>query len=247
MAAGFSTEIFKTYTSPVAKLGTPMEDPHGGRFRFAQNGAVALAAARLVQATVPVAAHVGMAVQAAQPAGSYTIAVTMGATAVVANEYADGYVYINDAGADVTTEGYMYRVKSHPAAAASGVLTLTLYEDTPVKIALTTNGKATLVHNRHYGTLIHPSPPTAPVVGVTRCAVPANAYYWAQTKGLCPVLTEGVIVASRSVQPSSTTDGAVAAILWTEGTPNVEIVRPVGYVEVVNATTEESLIFLTID
>lgn len=248
MPAGFSTEVYKTYTAPVAKLGTFMDFPDGSRFRFLQNGAVALAAARLIQqGAPPVVAHTNIPVAAAQPAGSYTITATMGATAVVANEYADGYVYVNDAGADITTEGYMYRIKSHPAASASGVITLTLYEDSPVKIALTTNSEVSLFHSAGLGTIIHPSPPTALLAGVTRCAVAANAYYWGQTRGPCPILTDGVLVQGRSCMPSSAVDGAVSPLAFTEGVPNVEILAEMGRVWGVNATTEYSLIFLTLE
>ena len=242
MPAGFSTEIYKSYTTAVSKLGTLMDAPDGGRFRFALNGSVALAAGRVVQAMVPIAAHLSCAVQAAAPAGAYTVSLTLGAAAVVANEYADGYLNINDGGADVTTEGYLYRIKSHPAAGSGGVLVVTLYEDCPVRIALTTNSKGSLYHNPFYGTIIHPSPPTSRVVGVTRCAVPANNYYWAQTKGPASVLTEGALLLGDQVVASATLDGAVAPSAAAE-TDGPHLGQPMQ----VNLTTEESLVYLTIE
>jgi hypothetical protein len=243
----YTEEVYKTYTTAKHRLGTQIDLPDGRRFRFAQNGAAALAAARLVQSVVPVANHLNIPVQAAAAAGATQISVTLGATAVAANAYRDGYVYVNDAGADTTTEGYMYRIKSHPAASGAATLTLTLYEDSPVKVALTTNSEVTLIRNKFSGVIIHPSPPTSLVVGATPVAVDANAYFWCQTRGLCPVLTDGTLVQARSAMPSASVDGAVSPLTFTEGTPNVEIAYVVGRVAAVNATTEESLIYLELE
>lgn len=252
-ASGFNAEIYKTYGTVAgvgvagAKLGTFLDFPDGRRFRLALNGGSNVAAGRLVQSVVPSSNHVNVACSVAAAAGSYVVTPTLGATAVVADEYKDGYLYVNDAGADTTTEGYLYRIKSHPAAAASATCAFTLYEDSPLKIALTTNSEVSLVHNEFRAVIIHPSPPTADVVGVTTCAVLANEYCWLQTRGPAAVLTEGTIVQARSVVPSSTTDGAVAPLVFTEGTPNTEITAVVGRVISVNATTEESLIRLTLE
>jgi len=251
---GYSAEIYKTYgtSSGVgnagAKLGTPLDFPDGRRFRMALNGAVALTAGMLVQAAAPpVTNHTNIAVQAAADVGTFVVSVTLGATAVIANEYTDGYLYVNDAGADTTTEGYLYRIKSHPAAAASATLAVTLYEDSPLHIALTTNSEVTLYHSNFYKTIVHPSPPTAALAGVAPTAVAANTYYWCQTRGPAAVITEGTLVQARSCQASSTTDGAVTPMTLTEGTPNTEIAAVVGRVLAVNATTEKSLIQLTLE
>jgi hypothetical protein len=242
----FSSEIHKTYTAqPGAPLGAIMEFPDGRRFRLCRNGGVALVAGRMVQSKVPLSTHTNLACAAAN-AGTFKITVTLGAAAVAADDYKDGYIYINDAGADVTTEGYVYRIKSHPAAAASATLEVTLYEDSPIKIALTTNSEATLHYNPYSQVIIHPSPPTAPVVGVAPVAVAIGEYFWVQDRGPCAVITDGTVVIAQEVMPSDGVDGAVEAWGLTEGTPNVAITPPCGVVLHVNATGEESLIDLRI-
>lgn len=242
--ASFSANVKTTHTEARHKLGTLKEFPDGSMFRYALNGAVAQVAGRVVQSVVPTSAHVNIAVQAAAAVGDRTVNVTLGATAVVADEYADGYLYVNDAGADTTTEGYTYRIKSHPANAGSSTLAVTLYDDSPVLIALTTNSEVSLIHNKFAKVIIQPSPPTAQPVGVAPVAVAANAYFWCQTKGPCAVLTDGTIAQGKHVMCSDSVDGAVETWNITEGTPNVEISFPVGQVISVNATTEESLIDL---
>lgn len=228
-------------TDPITKLGTLREFPDGSKFRYTKNGAVALVAGRLVQSVVPTANHLNIAC-AATAAGATSVTVTLGATAVTANEYADGYIFINDAGADTSTEGYTYRIKEHPAADASATLALTLYNDSPVIIALTANSEATLVHNPFRNVIIHPSPPTSMVVGVAPRAIDANEYFWLQTAGPCAVLTSGTLVAGDFCVPGATVDGSVmpSAAVETDG-------PPVGRVMTVNADTEESLIYLTLD
>lgn len=210
------------------------------KFRLAKNGAVALVAGRLLQSSLPIADHANMAVAAAA-VGATTITVTLGATAVVANQYAGGYVYVNDAGADVTTEGYMYRVQSHPAADLSTAVVLTLAADTPIKIALTANSQLTLLANPYSGVLVHASPPTANLVGVAPVAVAANAFFYVQVAGPCAVLQQGTLIIGDLCAPSATVDGAVmpSAALETDG-PSV------GRVMTVNADGEEAAIWLAL-
>lgn len=231
-----------TYASdPGVKLGYSYTAPDGSRYRLALNGAGAQAAGNLVQSVAVTANHLNIACAAAL-AGAYSITVTLGATAVTANEYKDGYVHINDAGADVTTQGYVYRIKSHPAANASATLVLTLYEDSPVKIALTANSEATLTRNPWRAVIIHPSPPTSLVLGVAPCAVGANEWFWVQTRGPCAVLTSGTVVAGDFVVPGATVDGSVmpSAAFETDG-------PLIGRVMTVNADTEHSLVYLALE
>lgn len=252
MAIGYSAEIYKTYGTTAgvgtagAKLGTPLDFPDGRRFRLALNGAVALTAGMVAQSVVPSANHVNIAVQAAADVNTFVVSVTLGATAVVANEYTDGYLYVNDAGADTTTEGYLYRIKSHPAAAASGTLAVTLYEDSPLHIALTTNSEVTLIHNRYRAVIVMPTTPTAEVIGVAPTAVPANAYFWVQTRGPAAVITSGTLVQARSAMAGGAS-GAVTPWILTEATPNTELQKAIGLVISVNATTEKSLIQLLLE
>jgi len=212
----------------------------GREFRLAKNGAVALVAGRLLQEALPVADFNNLAVAAAA-LGAVQVTVTLGNTALLANQMAGGVLYVNDAGAAVTTEGYSYDILSHPAADASAACVITLSPRTPIHIALTTASQVTLMPNRYSGLLIHASPPTAAVVGVAPTAVPIDEYFYVQTKGRAAVITQGTLVIGDSCVPSATVDGAVmpSAAFETDG-------PVVGIVSSVNVDTEESLIFLTL-
>jgi hypothetical protein len=97
------------------------------------------------------------------------------------------------------------------------------------------------------GVLIHSSMPTAWLTGVPPIAVTAAYYFWNQVKGPACVLTEGTLVAGKTVVPSTSVDGAVAPPALTAGTPNTGYDQQIcGTVITVNVTNEYSLINLAI-
>lgn len=222
IARSYSEEIYKTYSSAKHRLGAIIEFPDGRVFRFGQAGAVALAHGKLHQSALPIADHTNVAVSANAAIGALQVSATLGATAAAKDLYKDGFLLVNDA----TGEGYAYRIKGHAAADASGVITVQLYEDSPVKVALVAStSEVTLVHNRFKNCLIHPSPPTAQLAGVAIADIAIGAYGWFQTKGPAPVLVQGTVVIGDLCVPSATVDGAVmpSAALETDG-PVVGIV-----------------------
>lgn len=239
MNVSYTEEIYKTYSTPKHRLGAKLEFPDGRMFRFALAGAVALAPGKLHQMPVPAANHTDIAVAAAAAIGATRVSVTLGATAAAENLYKDGYLLVNDD----TGEGHYYRIKSHLLIGSGGTGWINLYEDSPIKVALV-NGSTTvtLVRNPFAQVIIHPSPPTAKIAGVTLVNVSANAYCWLQTRGPCAVLTNGTLVAGDHAVPSTAVDGSVmpSAAFETDG-PSV------GKVITVNADTEYSLIDLYIE
>lgn len=239
----YTEEIYKTYSEAKHRLGSLIEFPDGRRFRFALNGAVALVPARLVAMPVPAANHLNIAVAAAAAVGAKRVQVTLGATAAAADLYKDGYMYVNDAAG----EGQIFRVKTHLAIASAGTGWIELYEDTPVRVALTTASEVTLIRNPYADVVIQPSPPVSRAVGVTLVDVAAANYCWLQTWGPAPVLVDGTLAINDSVMASDAVDGAVEDWILTEGTPNTEITPILGDCIAVNADTEQALIHLRID
>ena len=69
----------------------------------------------------------GTAATAAVAAGETAISVETGGTDITLNQYADGYLWVND----VAGEGQMLRVKSHPAHdhSADPSVEITCYDD----------------------------------------------------------------------------------------------------------------------
>jgi len=216
-------------------------------FRYTLMGAVAGIAGSLYQSVVPLAGHIDEVVDSAAADGT-TIAFTPNTCCtddLTADELADGYIYINDD----TGEGYVYAIRTHPAITGGASGNITLRD--PVVVTLGANATATVLHNPFRSVIIHPAPPTAPIVGCCIAVVTAARFCWLQTAGPVAVKTEGVIVIGELVGAAdAAVNGAVAPAdeNISDGCPPTgHGERVLGYVMAVNATLEHSLINLQLD
>ena len=173
---------FAESSTKLWEFGTLLH--YGDRvFRYAGIGGVAVTAGKTLQTAAAISTHRDLAVQAAAAAGARTVSVTLGGTnAVTANQYAEGYIHIND----VAGQGQLLRIKSHAAAAHSTTLTLTLHD--AVVTALTTSSKADLIASAYNDLVVAPTTFTGPVVGVTAMDMSENEFGWVQIAGPCSVL-----------------------------------------------------------
>lgn len=234
---------FADHDTAQHELGTRLILPDGREFRYAKAGGSALVGGTVQQSAVPGANFDELAVAAAAAVGSQTVTVTTGATAVTENQFAGGYLNVeDDAG-----EGRLYKIKSHPAAGTTASLVITLEDNQPIQEALTTNSTVGLTSSPFDGVIIQPSPCTAIALGVAVTDVTASQWGWLQTKGPASVLTNGTIVIAQQVMCSDAVDGAVEDLTLTEGAPNTIDDLIVGRVMEVAADTEHSLVWLTID
>lgn len=219
-------------------LGTQFVDGED-IYRYAKVGASTITRGKLQTAPAPKANHHNVAVAAAVALGDKTITVTLGATAAVADEYAEGYICITDA----ALGGYYYKIKTHPAAALSTALTLTLYENVQV-VALTTSAKATLVHNTYNG-IIEGTSQTVRLAGVAQVTATTGQYLWVKTKGVSPLLADQAITVGALMSPSTSVAGSVIEVSATFAT--AEKTMLVGDAFVAGVDTEKRPVRLTIE
>lgn len=218
-----------------AKLGEKIVTADGRVYRYAKAGGTALAAGKLTVAAEVVPNHVNMAVAAAATVGATQVTVTLGATAATANQYAEGFLIINDADG----EGIAYKVASHPAASSGASLVVTL-ED-PIKVALTTSSEASLFKNKYDGLVISATDQADAPVGVSNIAVTANYYFWVQTGGIAAVLADETIAVGSAVVCGSSTAGAV------ETADTDDVIQQVGVAIQAGVDTEYRAVELTLD
>jgi len=231
-------DMFATYTTAKHRLGAIHEWPTGEKFRFCKNGAGALTAGMLVQGALPIADHSECVVSVLAAVGALTISATLnGSTVATKDQYKDGYVWVNKS----TGIGMTYRIKSNTAAGAAGVIVLTLYEHTPVKVAFGAATEVTLLPNKWNGVLKAEASPTAGLSGVVLVAVGASEYHWEQVHGPCGMIGAGSLLIGNIVVPI-TTAGSIgpSAAFETDG-------PLVGRVLAVNISAEISLIDLCIE
>jgi len=218
-----------------AALGTKIITPDGRAYRYIQAGGTALVPGKLQDGPANATNHANIAVVSGA-AGALEIVVTLGATAATANQYAGGVIVINDEDG----QGYTYSIKSHPAAALSTNLTVTLDDDEPVVTALTTSSQATLVANQYKDVIIHAASETGVPVGVAVTAITAEYFGWIQTRGPVSCLHDATPAEiGEGVSASTTTDGCV--------TEQVTPLSEVGVACVQGVSTEYNPVFLVMD
>lgn len=204
--------VQKTSTLQNHQLGFKYEDSRGEVWRYAKVGASTISRGKLQTAPAPKTNHHNVSVAAAVALGDKTITVTLGATAAVADEYAEGFIAFNDA----TLGAHQYRIKTHPAANSSATLTLTLYAPVSV-VALTTSSKANLVHNAWNG-VIEGTSQTVRAAGVAGIGATTGLYVWLKTRGVSTLLADQTIALGSWIVPSTSVSGSVIAISGTYAT-----------------------------
>jgi len=177
-----------------------------------------------------------MAVPAAVVKGSTTVTVTNGTTAVTANMFDEGYLCVSY-GVGI---GQSSRIVSHTTGASGASITYTI-ED-PLKVALDTTSKVTVVRNPYVDVVIQATTPVAQTAGIAQYAIPTGEYGWIQTGGVAACLWDSSVssVDTLSVSSSTTTTGAV-----TVGTGTREVIG--NSVQVVPVSAYVAPVFLTLD
>jgi len=213
---------------------------------YGQMGGTVGVAGSLYQSEAVTANWNSKTVDTARAVGATQISATLGATATVKDEFDEGYVVIeDDAG-----EGLLYHIArawkdedSNAAADGSAVQTVNLISGESVQVALTTATTLSFFKNKLDEVIVHPSPPTAAVVGLAMKAVTASYYCWLQVRGPASVKADGTLVAGKGVRASEDDDGAVAALDYDEsGRDEV----PLGSVIDIGTDTEHAAIDLNI-
>lgn len=239
---GPNNAVLTTHTTQRLPLGTRLITPRG-IYRYCKAGAVALTAGKLMQESVVVSGHGGnVVVAAAAAAGATSVTITNNTTAITANMYKEGVLWVNDADG----EGQICTIKSHPAeATGTGSCVITLIPEDALVTALTTSSEVGLRKHPYDSIIINPTTATGIPVGVTPVAIAASSYGWVQTWGLATVLCNGTLLVGKTVVPGATTAGSVDVCPLNSSDSDGQA-PVVGHVSRVNATTEYSLVFLTI-
>ena len=152
-------------------------------FRYIEAAAVEIGEGLLCSAQAGVTTQdETLAVAATAAAGAKEVSVTLGGTnALEKNEYQDGYIFNNTAAG---TAALMYRVKSHPLAAHSTNVTITLDEPDGLVNAWTAGTDVVgLLASPWKDIVIQPTSVTGWAVGITCNTIPASYYGWVQTTG----------------------------------------------------------------
>lgn len=205
----------------------------GRTFRYALNGATALAVAELCVNSDVDTNVVNKTVAATTAIGATSVLVNVSGT-VVANAYAGGYFTTTDA----TGEGIAYLISGNGGRSGSG--TITIYLQEPLTIGLTVSvSEYTLTVSPFSGVVVSITDQADMPVGVPNIVVTGAYYAWLQTGGICSVLWDEAVTKGQALTTGTGTAGAVEA-LDAAGEPQIGVASQAG------VDTEHQSAFLTI-
>ncbi len=214
-------------------LGALRITEDGRKFRYAKAGE-ALSPGKIGQLAEGVALHIKQACPVAA-AGTKRIGFTVGATAVTADQYKDGYLQIYDG--TTTGLGMQYGIESNTACDASGVTYVTLKE--PLKYALTAADYYSLIPNP-WSSITHNASLAHGFAGVVVRPVTSAYYFWLQTGGVACVLNGGNTALGSAIVTSATEGAAKTMAAYDSGV--------IGYtISFANVDTKYNPVMLTID
>jgi len=182
--------------------------------------------------------HQNIALSAAASVGDTSVEPTVGATAVDANEYDEGWLIFND----VSPEGEFYKVVSHDTS-TGGSEAITVNLERGLKTAATTSSEVELVRNPWNNPAISQLVAERPAgVAVQDWDVSVANYGWLKTRGMASVLVDdsGITVGLKATI-SNQANGAVG--LYSD----VDVEFEVGQMMATGTSTEYNSIYLTID
>jgi len=201
-------------------------------YRYGKMGAGAVTAGKCVTHAASIAHHFDLTPTAGVAAGETAISVETAGTDITLNQYAGGYMYINDAAG----EGQMLRINSNPAHdhSADASIVITAYDD--LATAITTSSRVTLIADPLSALIGQAATTTGATMGVTVVDMAATHYGWFAVSGPATVLTSGTLVVGNHAVPL----GATGAVGPAAG----DVIQVIGTVMIVNVTTDYSLINL---
>jgi len=202
-------------------------------YAYGRLAAVAVTAGKCVTHAASIAHHFDLTPTAGVAAGETAISVETAGTDITLNQYANGYLYVNDAAG----EGQMLRIKSNPAHdhSADPSIVITCYDD--LATAITTSSRITLIPDPRSAQIVQAATTTGATLGVTVVDMAASAYGWFSVSGPATVLTSGTLVVGNHAVPL----GAAGAVGPAAG----DVIQVIGVVMIKNVTTDYSLINLT--
>jgi hypothetical protein len=175
LSPGMEKRVSSTKTNRLGAEGYMFP---GRWFKYALAGEAVTVA--LIQTTVTaIDGHdLDLAVNTAA-AGDTTLNVTPASTAVIANEYADGFIIVNNEG----EEGHQYLVKEHPAAGVGVEVVITLDEPDGLVTAFVAATVVGLTHSDCFDFVVNPTSFTDAPLGVACVDWSDNDFGWLQFRG----------------------------------------------------------------
>jgi hypothetical protein len=229
-----------TGTTQIHPYQTRMVLQDGRVYYYGQTDGAQTAGA-ICQSAVGVGNHdMDLAVNTAS-AGDKSLSVTLGGTAATENQYADGYVYVNDG----TGEGHAYKILQHDAIGSGAEGTINLYDGDGIATGFVAATIVGLAKNPYKDFVVYPTTATGHAVGVAATDFDDDDFGWLQTWGPAAVLCDVAFVIGNHVRVSDNTAGSGEPLDRDASNENDEVVGVASLIAPV--TTDYGYVNLTIN
>ena len=150
-----AVNLYQSSADPEHKLGELHVDEFGRKFRYAQAGAAALVTGHLLQEAAEDTNYRSMAVDTAAAIGTFEVSVTLGGTAVTANQFDNGDLVVESS----TGIGQQFKIERHDVQ-TSTTGSCSFFVERPIAIALTTSSQVSVRKSSYDGVIDFPVTPT---------------------------------------------------------------------------------------
>ena len=205
--------IYEGNTVQQHALGQMGMTTDGRKFRYVKAGEL-LVTGDLYQNSAVSTDFVSMAVPSAAAIGSSEVAVTLGGTAVTANQFDEGYLVVSAS----TGIGQQFQIESHTVqTSTTGTCTFTIAGTLAVALVAAAS-TVTVVRNPYVDVVKQPTTPTGNAVGVAQFAIASGSFGWIQSGGIAACLSDSNTTSAdaKGLSPSTTTAGTMALALTTD-------------------------------
>jgi hypothetical protein len=184
--AGFAQGLYVVSATQNEMLGTLRATADGRFFRYGLAGGTLVAGGSTIGATVTANHFAQVQTAYTTSVGQYNVNVVVGATAVTAKQYTDGFLQIYDGAAG--TSGLQYQISGHATSAGSAAVAVTLRD--PIVVATIATTTMSLIPNT-WSSCTHAGTLASSVTGVAVVAATSGQYTWLQVGGIacCKTLT----------------------------------------------------------
>jgi len=186
-----ASHLFTPTVDRKHAIGQELEIQGVGKFRYCKAGATGLSKGYIGAAAAPDAQAITSTAQTAYGAAAGSIKFDILQT--TGNAFSDGdlvggKLLVDDGG---TAMGDIYVIKSNVWKTGDTVMTVEIADEGGLRNAIAATDDVVCFKPKCLDTVVSPTNPVSPLVGVPLVDVTAAYYYWAQYSGLVPVFVDG--------------------------------------------------------
>lgn len=205
--------IYEASSNQQHALGQMAMTADGRKFRYVKAGEL-LVTGDLYQNAAVSTNFVSMATPSAEAIGSSNVEVTLGGTAVTANQFDGGYLVIS-AGTGI---GQQFVIESHDVQTATGGACTFKISGTLAVALVAASSTVTVVKSPYIDVVKQAAAPTGVAIGVAVFAIPSGEFGWIQSGGVVGCLSDNTTTSldAKGLSNSTATAGAMALALTTD-------------------------------